>query len=407
MVFTKVEVLKTNENFFYIAWEADASPITTPSPTTSAPESIDDYKFQIHWARDPASGFLPVLNAEGFPLEIDGAVGPLSYLHRLTQYDFNQDSYYKILSIKKDDPNVTLFSSIVFVGIYFDGVQDTIRYIESLLYNEYTGCPCLIIKRKSFGARCPNCWSAERQQRKQSHCDVCNGTGYTAGFYQPIESQISFDSDPKKSDSQKEFENVFDTKRARLSNYPLVRPKDLIVCTDDNKRYVIAHVETTKLPLLSTISNPKSKQDYIISQLLTLEELNTDDNEYRIDVNAITPIPITDEGNTGGTGDEVLNRRYFGSSANTIMSNSDILTLNKEMCSTIVNTHTYDCTGGKYIWICYPSRFGAAKFMVNDFETTFELTVQNVTNEDAYTESFNCYRSFRLQHGSNIIVEVS
>jgi hypothetical protein len=141
--------------------------------------------------------------------------------------------------------------------------------------------------------------------------------------------------------------------------------------------------------------------------MLTLQELNTDDNEYNLDVDAITPIPESDEGDTGAEDTNVINKRYFGSNSNTVMSNSDILALNKEVCTVKANTHDYNCFGGKYIWICYPTRFGSAQFFVNDFETTFDLTVQNVTNEDFYTENFNCYKSFRLQHGLTITVVVS
>lgn len=423
MVFTTVEVVKTKENGFYIEWDLQPDPTTTtttpgpgtttttiPAPgttttTTAAPtyESIDDYNFQIHWAKDPASGFLPVLDNTGTPIEIDGAIGPLSYTHTLLQYDFNQDRYYKILAINKYTLE-EFFSQTVFIGNYFDGVHDTMRYAESVLYNYYTGEPCLIIKKKTFGARCPNCWSNERQQMVKSHCTVCNGSGYATGFYQPIRTQISFDSDPKKSDSQKEFENVFDTKRGRISNYPLVRPKDIIVNIDDNKRYVITHVETTKLPHLSAYHLHLSKQNYIVSQLLIFEELNTDDNEYNIDTENIQEIPITDEGNTGGT---KVNKRYYGSSANTTLTNSEILALNKESCVAITNTHDYNCTGGKYIWICYPSSFGLAKFTVNGLQSTFDLTVKIVTDETNYSESYNCYKSYRLQHGTTITVAVT
>ena len=347
MVFTSVEVIKTKENFFFIDWSV--APSTSPSLPS---ESIDDYKFQIYWSRDPVSGFLPVLDANSDPVEIDGAVGPLSYTHTLRQYDFNQDSYYKVLAIRKALPSPSLsprssqspspsasispssspsasesfsvsvspsvspsasaspseeyypgsfFSNTVFIGMYSDGIHEVMRYNEELLYEHYQGEPCLIIKKKSFGARCPNCWSQLRQQMVKSHCDVCKGSGFVTGYYQAIKEQVSFDSDPKKSDSQKEWENVYDTIRARISNYPLVRPKDLIVNLDNNKRFVITHVETTKLPKLSEDSVKLSKQNYILSQLLTLEELNPDDNEYFIDIDNIPEVPISDEGNTGST----------------------------------------------------------------------------------------------------------
>jgi len=291
MQFSITEVVKTKNNTFYVEWDM----------TPGSGESVDDWKFQIHWAFDPASGFLPVTDENDDPIEIDGAVGPLVYDHQHLQYDFNKDRYYKVLAIFKADEDINFFSSIVYIGMYSDGHHETMRHAEETLYSMYHGEPCIIIKRKSFGARCPTCWSVQRQQRTKTHCDTCNGTGYVVGYYQPIIIQISFDSDPKKVDSQKEWENVYDTKRARLSNYPLVRSKDLIVNQDDNKRYVISHVETTKLPRVSQDAQILSKQNYILSQLLTLEELNPDDNEYFIDTDNIPEIPLSDEGQTGST----------------------------------------------------------------------------------------------------------
>jgi len=165
-----------------------------------------------------------------------------------------------------------------------DGIHEVISNIECTLYDMYYGEPSLVLKRKSTGERCTNCWDVNRQQRIKTHCDVCNGTGFTDGYYRPIKVQIAFDSDPKKTDSQKEWENVFDTQRARVCGYPLLRPKDLIVNRDDYKRYVITHVETTKLPLLSKDADTPSQKSNILSQLLTLEELNPDDNEYNIEL---------------------------------------------------------------------------------------------------------------------------
>ncbi len=81
MEFSFVEVIKTKENWFYIEWDM------TPDPG----ESVDDYKFQIWWSFDPASGFIAVTDESGDPIEIDGAVGPLSYTHEHNQYNFNKD----------------------------------------------------------------------------------------------------------------------------------------------------------------------------------------------------------------------------------------------------------------------------------------------------------------------------
>jgi len=111
---------------------------------------------------------------------------------------------------------------------------------------------------------------------------------------------------------------------------------------------------------------------------------------------------------SGGTSVVFYNRRYYGSSVNAgPLSNAQVLALTKEYCTARANTHTYDCTGGKYIWICYPASFGAATFTVGGLEVTFNLTVQSVTNDSSYAESFNCYRSSELQNGSAIVVVVT
>jgi len=101
------------------------------------------------------------------------------------------------------------------------------------------------------------------------------------------------------------------------------------------------------------------------------------------------------------------NRRYWGSSANPgPLTDPEILAFSSELATARQCTKTYDCTGGKYIWFCYPSSWGLATFWVNGFPTTFLLTVQNFTNQYGYTESYNTYRSLLLQQGSGIIVEV-
>jgi len=261
-----------HKNLYFIDWSVDIE----------EPAVIDDFKFQIHWSYDPATEFSPILDESGDPVEIDGAVGPLSYEHQLIEYDFNRDRYYKVLAIEKADPLHQLLSERVYIGKEKDGIHEVMRYNENLLHNRYHGEPSRLFKRKSNGTRCPVCWSNDRSQRLRSHCDSCQGTGFVSGYYAPIEVQASYDSDPRKSDLQKEWENVYDTKRARISNYPLVRPKDLLVNCCEAKRYVITHVETTKLPKLSPNKPTLSKCNYIISQILTLEELNPDDDEYKI-----------------------------------------------------------------------------------------------------------------------------
>jgi len=292
MKFSSIDVLKTKENTFYIEWNVyvDASS-NVEATTTLAPASVDDYNFKIYWSLDPVKSF-SAIRVGGSDVVIDGAVGPLEYTYDYDQYDFNQLYYFKVKAIHKSLP-IEFFSDIVYIGKSKNGIHEVMRFNEETLYSHYTGEPCYIIKRKSTGTRCGNCWSEARQQRIKSVCSVCNGTGFNIGYYQPISVQIAFDSDPKVSDLQKTGENVFDDQRARLSNYPIVRPKDIIINRDDFKRYLIVRVDPTKLPNLSKDKYVLSKQNYIISQILVLNELNSSDNEYQIDIDALFPVVTT------------------------------------------------------------------------------------------------------------------
>ncbi len=291
--FTSVDVIKTKTNFHYVTWgveiiEADPDIVATP----------DDYYFLVYWSNDPDSGYHTIKDKSGADLVIDGSIGPLEFHveHPRKQTNFNEKFYYKVSAHNKLNESDTKLSMAAYQGKHKDGVHEQIRFAENMLYNQYVGEPCCIVKRKSWGIDCPNCWSKERQQRTKSNCAVCNGTGKLYGYYKPIFMQITFDADPVSSDVGSDFETVTNTKRGRLSNFPIVKPRDLIVNTDDNKRYVITHVDTTKLPLRSTYNANiekvnMSKQNYVLSQLLTMQEVCAEDQEYYMDYDKIKVDP--------------------------------------------------------------------------------------------------------------------
>jgi len=278
--FTELEVYKNQANGHLIEWEF------APDP----PETVDDYNFEIYYSLAPICDYEAVLDADGDVVVIDGAVGPLLWNHdTIKQYDFNKIYYYKVKAILKTDSNRYFWSEYAYLNDYPDGIHLVMHQAENLLYDMLYGEPAYLIKKKASGVRCTNCWSESRQQRTLTHCEVCNGSGFVDGYYCAIEIQMAFDSEDRKSDSQRAFEDVYDSKRARMSNYPMARPKDIIVNKDFYKRYQILHVETTKLPRHATSDTVLSKQNYVVSQLLTLQELNPDDNEYNIDIDSLLP----------------------------------------------------------------------------------------------------------------------
>lgn len=294
MIFTNIEIIKTKENYHYIEWEV--------KPEILTGDVIDNYYFHLYYSRDPNSGFA-IINEHGLPVSIDGTTGPLAYIHREKQFDFNQEHYYKIEAVLKSDPTQVTLSSVAYLDNLGDGVHETMKYAEETLYSFYSGEPTFILKKKVTGTRCPECWSEFRQQRLKTQCDTCHGAGFSDGYYYPIQVQVAYEANPKKSNLEETTEDVTNYLQCRLSNYPLVRPKDIIINIGSYKRFIIVKVDTTKLPNLSQSQQKLSKQNYVLSQILTVKELNPADPQYNIPLPSTVP-PI-DEGSSfvfdGGT----------------------------------------------------------------------------------------------------------
>ena len=101
-------------------------------------------------------------------------------------------------------------------------------------------------------------------------------------------------------------------------------------------------------------------------------------------------------------------KRYWGASADDSLTTAEILTLDSnEYVSSRSTTKTFDCSGGKYIWICYPTSLGTATFTVGGFVTSFNVSTVSHTNASGFTEDYYTYRSVNLQYSSSVTVVVS
>jgi hypothetical protein len=121
-------------------------------------------------------------------------------------------------------------------------------------------------------------------------------------------------------------------------------------------------------------------------------------------------LTIGDGQNNANKSTSVLfrHKRYWGTSDQTVLSDPEILALSNEFSTSRAQTRTFDCSGGKYFYICYPASWGAATFKVGGLAfTDMLLSQQNFVNASGHTESYYIYRPNNLQTGSSILVEVS
>jgi hypothetical protein len=100
-------------------------------------------------------------------------------------------------------------------------------------------------------------------------------------------------------------------------------------------------------------------------------------------------------------------KRYWGASALTSLTSSDILALGGSEFATDFNKSvSYDCTGGKYPYFCYPASFGTpASVTVGGLPfSDFSVTAQSFTNASGHSESYNVIRFNGIQTGAAINV---
>lgn len=136
------------------------------------------------------------------------------------------------------------------------------------------GVPVLVYQRRSdASARCSNCWDATLRKVTIAYCEVCYNTGFEEGYYAPILTLATI-APESKLEAPSEVHRQTATTSALLSNYPVLRPRDLIYEVNTGRRYRIFSIQTAE------------KQRMLINQNITMEALNPGDVEHHL------PVPV-------------------------------------------------------------------------------------------------------------------
>ena len=106
-----------------------------------------------------------------------------------------------------------------------------------------------------------------------------------------------------------------------------------------------------------------------------------------------------------------LKRAFWFVNENENVDEATILSAtNSALVSSRVMTKTFNCSGGKYIYICIPTSLcsGTVGFTAFGLSTSFVLTqMSKFNNQYGVNVPMNIYRSLELQNGSNIEIKVS
>lgn len=165
--------------------------------------------------------------------------------------------------------------------------QNIIRQVEKAI--ELSGVTGVLLKRKHWGPRCPDCTDFDGQSTVNEHCPRCLGTGYDGGYYQGITLNII------KDDVDKDESQGFDAVEGkedivgRCIAYPWIRFRDVWVEDGTNKRYYVHQVKPTSIykqvPLIYTFRMRRIEYTDVLYSSVADDRVNIKDLYASAEVN--------------------------------------------------------------------------------------------------------------------------
>jgi len=221
----------------------------------------------------------------------DRLAGPFSdrYLfidHQVSLLHRWRTLFYRLKSVRKLDTTDIEYSAVVNVAAEPDLEALEIRRLEELGYRQFTGRVCWLFPARTFGQHCPSCWNEVLHKRTRGNCPTCYDTGWAGGYMHPIECYIQIDPAAKRNQEIPTGEVQHSTTQARMSAFPPVKPKDIIV-EAENLRWRVDSVGSTQ------------KRRATIRQEMTLVGVVPGDVEFQLPIQVEDPLTLqmTDERN--------------------------------------------------------------------------------------------------------------
>lgn len=120
--------------------------------------------------------------------------------------------------------------------------KDILRKKE-LSLTKKIGREFYLMKKKTWGTRCPDSWDSTLFRDINPNCPTCFGTGWVEGYFTPIRFLGSVNASPKYNQIQMFGEWRPSDKMLYTLDYPVLTPRDIII-DDTNLRWIVIQVRT-------------------------------------------------------------------------------------------------------------------------------------------------------------------
>lgn len=244
--------------------------------TIENPPANQQITFKIERSGSPEGPFELIINnittyhffddLRHLPIPTDGVRENLGFL------SLNRTLYYRITATAGNEQT----SAIEPVGDQLPRRQYLLRrkmQRDLRVGLKFSSIPLAILKRKHWGVRCKECFDLLTKKVTKSRCEVCYGTGFEGGYFEPVrvDGRISVDTVQSQMTQQDLVE--VNQKTLTLLDYPLLETDDVVCELRMNQRYVVKQVARTELRTVP------------VHQRAYLSELSRDGIEYRLFIN--------------------------------------------------------------------------------------------------------------------------
>ena len=120
--------------------------------------------------------------------------------------------------------------------------SNALKQIETSI--KMSGCTGVLLKKKSWGVRCPLCTDFEGQASVNEHCPKCLGTGIVGGYYNGISLDIVKDKISDKEQISNLGFSSLEVIQGRCIAYPWICLGDIWCEDHTNYRYYITEADT-------------------------------------------------------------------------------------------------------------------------------------------------------------------
>lgn len=144
------------------------------------------------------------------------------------------------------------------------------RALINLQY--FSGVHVAVLKRKSFGKRCTQCFDQATKTVTTSNCSNCYGTGWVGGYYTPMASKARVQEAPVQTQIEPSAKIEIIQSNIELMDFPRVKKDDLIIEADTNRRWIVGTI------------NDRSLRRRRLTQQVNCKELSRTASQYSVPV---------------------------------------------------------------------------------------------------------------------------